>query len=75
MMGAYDFMWNSIQSGQIHDVETKVKHLEKNMDIAKQWIDYLNKRINELEKQNANIGCKSCNCQSGGKSSEELSNQ
>lgn len=51
-MGAYDFMWNSIQSGRISDLNEKVEVLEKNMSIAKQWIEYLNKRIEELEKKN-----------------------
>ena len=51
-MGAYDFMVNASQSGQIYDLQNKVKKLENNMDIAKQWVEYLKKRIDELEKQN-----------------------
>ena len=51
-MGAYGFMWDAIQSGQIHTVEEKVESLEKDMETARAWIEYLVKRIEELEKQN-----------------------
>jgi prefoldin subunit 5 len=51
-MGAYDFMVNASQSGQISDLQNRVKKLERNMDLAKEWIEYLKKRIDELEKQN-----------------------
>jgi peptidoglycan hydrolase CwlO-like protein len=51
-MGAYDFMVNMGQSGQISELQEKVRELEKNMDLAKQWVEYLKKRIDELEKQN-----------------------
>ena len=51
-MGAYDFMVNAAQSGQISELQDKVKKLEKNMDLAKEWVEYLKKRIDELEKQN-----------------------
>ena len=61
-MGAYGFMWDAIQSGQIHTVEEKVESLEKDMATARAWIEYLAKRIEELEKQNADIGCKSDCC-------------
>lgn len=52
MMGAYDFTWNAIQSGQIHSLEEKIELLEKDMETARAWIEYLTKRIDELEKQN-----------------------
>ena len=49
-MGAYDFMWNSIQSGQIRDLNEQVETLEKKVEILKEWIDYLNNEIKELKK-------------------------
>jgi uncharacterized coiled-coil protein SlyX len=52
MMGAYDFMWNAAQSGQIHNLDEKVEALEKDMETARAWIEFLTKRIEELEKQN-----------------------
>lgn len=48
-MGAYDFMWNAIQSGQIRDMGERVEDLEKKVEILKEWVDYLQK---ELEKKN-----------------------
>lgn len=40
-MGAYDFMWNSIQAGQIDDLQERIEALEKKVEILKEWIDYL----------------------------------
>ena len=40
-MGAYDFMWNSIQAGQIDDLQEHVKKLEKRIEILEGWIRYL----------------------------------
>ena len=40
-MGAYDFMWNSIQAGQIDDLQEQVKELEKRIAILEGWIRYL----------------------------------
>jgi uncharacterized coiled-coil protein SlyX len=51
-MSAYDFMWNAAQSGQIHNLDEKVEALEKDMETARAWIEFLTKRIEELEKQN-----------------------
>jgi predicted RNA-binding protein with EMAP domain len=48
-MGAYDFMVNAIQSGQIQELVDKLEEIEKNLEISKEWIKYLNQRINELE--------------------------
>lgn len=50
-MGAYDFMWNAVQSGQIGDLKEEVQELREKVDILKQWVDYLN---SELEKVKAN---------------------
>lgn len=46
-MGAYDYMWNAVQSGQIREMEERVEDLEKKVEILKEWIDYLS---NELKK-------------------------
>lgn len=51
-MGAYDFMWNAIQSGQIRDMDERVEDLEKKVEILKEWVDYLQ---SELEKKNENV--------------------
>ena len=40
-MGAYDFMWNAIQSGQISDLNERIEALEKKVEILKEWVDYL----------------------------------
>ncbi len=33
-MGAYDFMWNAVQSGQISDMDKRVEDLEKKVNIS-----------------------------------------
>ena len=48
-MGALDFTWNAIQSGQLRDHDERVEALEKDMETARAWIEYLTKRIEELE--------------------------
>jgi hypothetical protein len=45
-MGAYDFMWNSVQSGQIHELEERTKKLEEQVKILKEWVDYLSGQLN-----------------------------
>ncbi len=46
-MGAYDFMWNAIQSGQLSDMDKRVEDLEKKVEILKEWVDYLQKQLEE----------------------------
>lgn len=53
-MGAYDFTWNAIQSGQIRTIEEKVEALEKDMETARAWIEHLTKRIERLENEQKN---------------------
>ena len=48
-MGAYDFMWNAIQSGKISDLNEKVDELEKKVEILKEWVDYLEGELKELK--------------------------
>ena len=51
-MGVYDYMVNAAQSGQLSEHERRIKKFEKDLDLARQWVEYLKKRIDELEKQN-----------------------
>ena len=48
-MGAFDFMWDMAQSGQISNLEEKVEDLEKKVEILKEWVDYLEKELKELK--------------------------
>lgn len=53
-MGAYDFMWNAVQSGQISDMDKRVEDLEKKVEILKEWVDYLQKQLEE-KNDNKNL--------------------
>ena len=46
-MSVLGFIWDVSQDGQISELEDRIKSLEKDLNIAKEWIEYLN---NELEK-------------------------
>lgn len=48
-MSAFDFLWNSVQSGQIDDLTDEVKQLNEKVIILKEWIEYLEKEIKELK--------------------------
>jgi predicted RNase H-like nuclease (RuvC/YqgF family) len=48
-MSAYGFMWDAIQSGQIGTLEERIESLEKDMETARAWVEYLNDRVNKLE--------------------------
>ena len=50
-MSAYDFWWNSVQSGQIDDLKDEVKQLNEKVIILKEWIEYLEQEIKELKKK------------------------
>jgi hypothetical protein len=50
-MGAYDFMWNAMQAGDIHTLEKKVEILEKNLVVTRQWIQYLNAELEKLKNE------------------------
>jgi hypothetical protein len=49
-MGAYDFTMNAIQSGQIRDLEKRIKKLEEQNQILYEWVQYF--RQKEKEKEN-----------------------
>jgi chaperonin cofactor prefoldin len=46
-MGAFNFVWDLHQSGQISDMEDRVEDLEKKVEILKEWVDYLQKQLEE----------------------------
>lgn len=39
-MGAYDFMMNAIQSGQISDLVEEIERLNRRVEILEGWIRY-----------------------------------
>lgn len=55
MMGGFDFTWNAIQSGQIGDLDKQVEALQKDMDIARAWIEYLYGKIQKYEEMLAHM--------------------
>ena len=48
-MSALEFTWNAIQSGEISTLEEKIEALEKDMETARAWVEYLADRVNKLE--------------------------
>ena len=50
-MSAFDFLWNSVQSGQIDDLTDEVKQLNEKVIILKEWIEYLEQELKELKKK------------------------
>ena len=44
-MGAYDFMWNSIQAGQIRDLEERIEKLEEQNQILYEWVQYFKQQL------------------------------
>ena len=57
-MGALDFTWNAIQSGQIGDHDDRIEELEKKVEILKEWVDYLNNQLKEKENVTTSTGLK-----------------
>lgn len=55
-MGAFDFTWNAIQSGQIHEAEDKIEELENKIEVLCGWILQLKERIEALENEQTNQG-------------------
>lgn len=53
-MGAFNFVWDLHQSGQISDMEQRVEDLEKKVEILKEWVDYLQKQLEE-KNDNRNL--------------------
>ena len=53
-MGLYDWWWNSVQSGQIGDLEEEIKTLKEQVFILKEWVDYLNAELTTLKQEKQN---------------------
>jgi hypothetical protein len=43
-MGAFDFMWNAAQSGQISELEERIEKLEEQTQILYEWVQYFRKK-------------------------------
>ena len=50
-MSALEFTWNLSQDGKIYSLEERIEILEKNLEIAHEWVKYLNGRVDELERR------------------------
>jgi nitrogen fixation-related uncharacterized protein len=44
-MGLYDFWWNSVQSGQISDLEERIEKLEEQNEILYVWVQYIKQQM------------------------------
>ncbi len=53
-MGAFDFVWNAHQSGQLDDLEKEIETLQKQVLILKEWVDYLNNELKTLKQDKHN---------------------
>ena len=53
-MGAYDFTWNAIQSGQISELKEEIETLQEQVLILKEWVDYLNTELTQLKQDKQN---------------------
>lgn len=49
-MGAFNFIWDLHQSGQIDELEKRIEELEKKVDILKEWVDYLTIELEKAKK-------------------------
>lgn len=48
-MGAYEFIWNAAQSGQISDLEDRVKKLEEQNQILYEWVQYFRQQLDKKD--------------------------
>ncbi len=55
-MGAYDFMWNAIQSGQLSDQAETIEQLNKKCDLLYEWVQYLNGEIERMKNGECEAG-------------------
>lgn len=49
-MSAFDIFWNLSQESDINDINDEIAQLKKQVSLLKEWIDYLNKQVEELKK-------------------------
>jgi predicted RNase H-like nuclease (RuvC/YqgF family) len=48
-MSLFDYTWNLHQSGEIDKLDERVDALEKNMETAKAWIEYLEGELKKIQ--------------------------
>lgn len=48
-MGALDFVWNAHQSGQIDELEERIKKLEEQNEILYEWVQYFKEQLGQKE--------------------------
>lgn len=44
-MGAFDFWWNTIQAGEIRELEERIKKLEEQNQILYDWVQYFRQKL------------------------------
>jgi hypothetical protein len=52
-MSVLNFIWDLDQQEKIETQQDRIKLLEQNVARLIQWVNYLNNKVIELEKQNA----------------------
>ncbi len=50
-MSLFNFLWDVAQESEIEDLKKEVKLLRADMVTLKEWIDYLNEKIQRLENE------------------------
>jgi uncharacterized protein (UPF0335 family) len=50
-MGAYDYMMNAIQSGQIRELVERVEKLEEQNAILYEWVQYFKQQLETKNDQ------------------------
>ena len=43
-MGLYDYWWNTVQTGQIQELEERIEKLEEQNKILYEWIQYFKQK-------------------------------
>jgi len=44
-VGLYDFWWNTVQAGQIGELEERIEKLEEQNQILYEWVQYFRQKI------------------------------
>jgi hypothetical protein len=50
-MGLYDFWVNTVQSGQIDNLEKRIEQLEEQNQILYEWVEYFKHRLKITDEQ------------------------
>jgi len=53
-MGAWDFVWNAHQSGQIDELEERIRKLEEQNQILYEWVQYFKQQLEVKDGINTN---------------------